>query len=71
MRLPLGPGPFSINYEQFAYENDIGRAQYGRYENGEDLKFSSLLRVLKALGVSLEECFAEGFEEEGDGQGNS
>ncbi len=50
------------NYEQFAFKNDISRAQYGRYENGEDLRFSSLLRVLKGLDISLEEFFREGFE---------
>lgn len=51
------------NYEQFAYQNDINRSQYGRYENGEDLRFSSLLRVLKALDISLAEFFGEGFED--------
>ncbi|WP_046757971.1 helix-turn-helix domain-containing protein [Kordia jejudonensis] len=50
------------NYEQFAFENNISRAQYGRYENGQDLRFSSLLKVLKALDVSLEDFFKEGFE---------
>ncbi|MCB9350853.1 MAG: helix-turn-helix transcriptional regulator [Lewinellaceae bacterium] len=50
------------NYEQFAYENEINRSQYGRYENGEDLRFSSLLKVLKALDISLAEFFGEGFE---------
>lgn len=51
------------NYEQFAYQNDINRSQYGRYENGEDLRFSSLLRVLRALDISLAEFFGEGFED--------
>jgi transcriptional regulator with XRE-family HTH domain len=51
------------NYEQFAYKHEISRSQYGRYENGEDLRFSSLLKVLKALDVSLEEFFSEGFED--------
>lgn len=51
------------NYEQFAYKHEINRSQYGRYENGEDLRFSSLLKVLKALDVSLEEFFSEGFED--------
>jgi transcriptional regulator with XRE-family HTH domain len=51
------------NYEQFAYEHNIGRAQYGRYETGSDLRLSSLLRVLAALEVSPEEFFA-GWEEE-------
>jgi hypothetical protein len=26
------------NYELFAYENGLPRAQYGRYERGQDLK---------------------------------
>lgn len=52
------------NYEQFAYEHDIPRAQYGRYEKGQDLRFSSLLKVLKAMGVTLEEFFKDGFESE-------
>ncbi len=50
------------NYEQFAYEHEINRSQYGRYENGEDLRFSSLLKVLKALDITLAEFFGEGFE---------
>lgn len=50
------------NYEHFAYENDLSRSQYGRYENGEDLRFSSLLRVLKAMDISLKDFFSEGFE---------
>jgi len=47
------------NYEQFAYDNRIPRAQYGRYENGQDLRFSSLCKVLKAFDVSLEEFFKD------------
>jgi transcriptional regulator with XRE-family HTH domain len=50
------------SYETFAFENDIHRAQFGRYENGTDLRLSSLFRVLKALGVSPKEFFSEGFE---------
>lgn len=49
------------NYELFAYDNNIPRAQYGRYEKGEDLRFSSLLKVIKALDVSIEEFFSQGF----------
>lgn len=51
------------NYEHFAYENDLSRSQYGRYENGEDLRFSSLLKVLKAMDISLKDFFSEGFEQ--------
>lgn len=48
--------------ETFAYENNIPRAQYGRYENGEDLRYSSLLKVLDALGVTLKEFFEENLD---------
>lgn len=49
------------NYENFAFDHDIPRAQYGRYENGEDLRYSSLMKVIKALDVSVTEFFSEGF----------
>jgi transcriptional regulator with XRE-family HTH domain len=49
------------SYEVFAFENGIGRAQFGRYERGEDLRYSSLLKVMRALGVTEKEFFSEGF----------
>jgi transcriptional regulator with XRE-family HTH domain len=51
------------NYELFAFDNEIARAQYGRYEKGSDLKISSLLKVLKALNISLTDFFNESFDE--------
>lgn len=45
------------NYENFAFENNIPRAQYGRYENGANLTMASFLKVLKKLEVSPEEFF--------------
>ncbi len=50
------------NYETFAYEKGISRSQYGRYENGEDLRFSSLMRVIEAFDMTPSEFFGEGFE---------
>lgn len=50
------------NYEQFAFEHELPRAQYGRYEQGQDLRFSSLLKVVKAFDITLEAFFAEGFD---------
>lgn len=47
------------NYENFAYEHDIPRAQYGRYEKGQDMRISSLLKVLKALDISPADFFKE------------
>lgn len=49
------------NYEQFAFEHNIGRAQYGRYEKGSDLRLSTFFKVLDALDISPAEFFGEGF----------
>lgn len=49
------------SYEYFAYEKNISRAQYGRYENGEDLRYSSLIKIVKAFDMSMEEFFSDGF----------
>jgi transcriptional regulator with XRE-family HTH domain len=50
------------SYEYFAYEHNISRAQFGRYEQGQDLRFSSLVKVLNAFGMTLPEFFNEGFD---------
>lgn len=49
------------SYEKFANEHNISRAQFGRYERGEDLKFSTLLKIVKAFDMQLVEFFSEGF----------
>lgn len=48
--------------EIFAYEHGFGRAQYGRYEVGKDLQFSTLIRLINCFEMTLEEFFSEGFE---------
>lgn len=50
------------SYEYFAYDHNISRAQFGRYEKGQDLRFSSLVKVLNALDLTLAEFFSEGFD---------
>lgn len=50
------------HWEKFALNNDIARMQYRNYELGKNLTYTSLLKVLKALNISLSEFFAEGFE---------
>lgn len=50
------------SYEYFAYEHDIPRAQFGRYEQGQDLRISSLVKVVNAFGMTMEEFFSEGFD---------
>lgn len=50
------------NYEQFAFEHKFARAQYGRYENGSDLRYSSLLRIIAAFDMTIEAFFNEDFD---------
>jgi transcriptional regulator with XRE-family HTH domain len=50
------------HYEKFAAFNDISRVQYRRYKMGGNLNYTSLLRILKALNISVAEFFSEGFE---------
>lgn len=49
------------SYEHFAYKHEIPRAQFGRYERGEDLRYSSLLKVIRAFDMTVEEFFSSGF----------
>ena len=48
--------------EAFAYDAEIPRAQYGRYEVGTNITILSLYKILKYHKISLEEFFSEGFE---------
>lgn len=50
------------SYEYFAYDHNISRAQFGRYEQGQDLRLSSLIKVVDALGIPFHEFFKEGFD---------
>jgi transcriptional regulator with XRE-family HTH domain len=52
------------SYELFAYDHEITRSQWGRYERGEDIRFTSLVKTCKALNVTLVEFFSEGFHPE-------
>ncbi len=52
------------NYEFFAYENKIGRSQYGEYEKGTDMQFSSIIKLIEMHGMTVKEFFSKGFEGE-------
>lgn len=43
--------------EKFSYEYEINRTQYARYERGEDMRISSLMKVLAAHEMTLGEFF--------------
>jgi transcriptional regulator with XRE-family HTH domain len=46
--------------ETFAYDNGYTLSYYSRLERGEDIRFSSLVRVSKSLGVDLKTFFSSG-----------
>jgi transcriptional regulator with XRE-family HTH domain len=50
------------NMDIFAYEHGFGRAQYGRYENGQDLRYTTIIRLANCFDMSIEEFFSEGFK---------
>ena len=50
------------NYEYFAYEHNIGRAQYGKYETGGNIQFDTLVKIIKFHNMTLKEFFSEGFD---------
>jgi len=45
------------SYENFAFDNELNRVQYGRMEKGANMTVASLMRVLDVHKVSLEEFF--------------
>jgi transcriptional regulator with XRE-family HTH domain len=51
------------SFESFAYDNDLPRVLYGNYEKGAgNITYKNLIKVVRALGVTLKEFFGEGFE---------
>jgi transcriptional regulator with XRE-family HTH domain len=48
--------------ETFAYDHDYTLSYYSRLERGEDIRFSSLVRVCKAFEIDLKTFFSEGFD---------
>jgi ribosome-binding protein aMBF1 (putative translation factor) len=49
------------SYEHFAYEMEIARSLYSRYESGSDMKVSTLIRILQGMGMKVSEFF-KGFD---------
>lgn len=51
------------SFEEFANDRGvIHRAQLGRYEKGQDLRYTSLVKIAKMFDMSLSEFFREGFD---------
>ncbi len=45
------------SYENFAFDNEINRVQYGRMEKGANVTVGSLLKVLEIHRLTLEDFF--------------
>lgn len=51
------------NSDDFAYDHEINRSQYGKYEAGaKDMRISSLLKTVNLLGITIEEFFRDGLD---------
>lgn len=46
------------SYENFAFDNELNRVQYGRMEKGANMTIASLIRVLEVHKMTLEEFFS-------------
>lgn len=51
------------NYEHFAFKHEFNRVQYGRYENGANISFKTLVKLIHAFGMTIEDFFSEGFDQ--------
>jgi transcriptional regulator with XRE-family HTH domain len=49
--------------ETFAYDAEIPRALYGKYEKGSNITIASLNRILKFHKITFKEFFSECFDE--------
>jgi transcriptional regulator with XRE-family HTH domain len=50
------------SYEHFAYDIEISRSGYAKYEGGADMRVSTLLKIIYGLDLTLDEFFKEGFK---------
>ena len=51
------------NYNNLASEIGISRSRYGTYENGGNIKFSTMIKILTHLKIDLKTFFEGGFNE--------
>jgi hypothetical protein len=50
------------NHESFAYDHGFARAQFGNYERGSGMSFSTIVKIAAAMEMTLAEFFSEGFD---------
>ena len=49
--------------ETFANDKGFPRALYGKYENGKNIEFVTLIKLVNSFGIGLKEFFDEGFND--------
>lgn len=50
------------NMDFFAHDHGFHRSQYAKFEKGQDIQFSTLIKLLNAFNITYIEFFGEGFE---------
>lgn len=50
------------NQEHFAWEKNLSRSLYGKYEKGANMTLDSLEKLIKAFGITVKEFFSKGFD---------
>lgn len=49
------------SHEKFANDVEISRGQYWNYEQGANMNFLTLIKIINFHNITLEEFFEEGF----------
>ncbi|TXJ24843.1 MAG: XRE family transcriptional regulator [Chitinophagaceae bacterium] len=50
------------NQEHFAWEKNLSRSLYGKYEKGANMTLDSLEKLIKAFDISVKDFFSKGFD---------
>lgn len=45
--------------EHFSYDLEISRPMYSAYENGNDMRVSTLFKIIEGMGMTIPEFFAK------------
>ncbi|MET6999437.1 helix-turn-helix domain-containing protein [Chitinophaga defluvii] len=50
------------NQEHFAWEKNLSRSLYGKYEKGANMTLDSLEKLINAFNISVKDFFSKGFD---------
>ncbi len=46
-----------VSAEQFAFDHNFARSQYARYEAGKDIRYTTLMKLIRAFELTPSEFF--------------